>query len=172
LDLVFRPLLGWATAWSFDRLRLWIESNLDPAFSLRQSLVYGLSRGAVAFIWIYHGLVPKLLFRHEDELSLLRAAGISEQNLVPLTMAFGVAEIVLGLAMLRAWQSRFLLVLTIVLMILALVSVAIQAPGYLTGAFNPVTLNLAMITLATVALLSARDLPTSRRCKRKKRDDL
>ena len=24
-DLVFRPLIGWATAWSFDRLRLWIE---------------------------------------------------------------------------------------------------------------------------------------------------
>ena len=23
--LLFRPLIGWATAWSFDRLRLWIE---------------------------------------------------------------------------------------------------------------------------------------------------
>jgi hypothetical protein len=23
--VLFRPLMGWATAWSFDRLRLWIE---------------------------------------------------------------------------------------------------------------------------------------------------
>jgi hypothetical protein len=30
LDLVVRPLLGWATAWSFDRLRIWLEGGLEP----------------------------------------------------------------------------------------------------------------------------------------------
>jgi hypothetical protein len=29
--LLFRPLIGWATAWSFDRLRLWLEHNVDPS---------------------------------------------------------------------------------------------------------------------------------------------
>ncbi|MFC8505922.1 hypothetical protein ACFU3J_10295 [Streptomyces sp. NPDC057411] len=28
--LVFRPLMGWATAWSFDRLRLWCEHGVTP----------------------------------------------------------------------------------------------------------------------------------------------
>lgn len=28
--LVFRPLMGWATAWSFDRLRLWLEWGISP----------------------------------------------------------------------------------------------------------------------------------------------
>ncbi|MET9674088.1 hypothetical protein ABZY68_13470 [Streptomyces sp. NPDC006482] len=28
--LVFRPLMGWATAWSFDRLRLWCERGITP----------------------------------------------------------------------------------------------------------------------------------------------
>ncbi|WP_440555928.1 hypothetical protein ACSP97_35560 [Streptomyces sp. SCPE 10] len=28
--LVFRPLMGWATAWSFDRLRLWLERGITP----------------------------------------------------------------------------------------------------------------------------------------------
>ncbi|MGW5422087.1 hypothetical protein [Streptomyces sp. NPDC003943] len=28
--LVLRPLMGWATAWSFDRLRLWCEHGLTP----------------------------------------------------------------------------------------------------------------------------------------------
>jgi len=28
--LVFRPLIGWATAWSFDRLRLWLERGITP----------------------------------------------------------------------------------------------------------------------------------------------
>lgn len=31
---VFRPLMGWATAWSFDRLRLWCEHGVSPARSL------------------------------------------------------------------------------------------------------------------------------------------
>ena len=30
LDLVVRPLLGWATAWSFDRLRIWLEGGPEP----------------------------------------------------------------------------------------------------------------------------------------------
>ncbi|MFL0390584.1 SRPBCC family protein [Curtobacterium sp. 179-B 9B NHS] len=30
LDLVVRPLLGWATAWSFDRLRIWLEGGPAP----------------------------------------------------------------------------------------------------------------------------------------------
>ena len=28
--LIFRPLIGWATAWSFDRLRLWLEQGVRP----------------------------------------------------------------------------------------------------------------------------------------------
>lgn len=42
--LVFRPLMGWATAYGFDRLRLWIERGIDPARSLRRS-------GLVAVAW-------------------------------------------------------------------------------------------------------------------------
>lgn len=30
LDRLVRPILGWATAWSFDRLRLWIETGAPP----------------------------------------------------------------------------------------------------------------------------------------------
>ena len=36
--LVFRPLIGWATAWSFDRLRLWLEEGIEPEDSLRRLL--------------------------------------------------------------------------------------------------------------------------------------
>jgi len=35
-DLLIRPLLGWATAWSFDRLRLWLERGVGP----RRALVH------------------------------------------------------------------------------------------------------------------------------------
>ena len=45
--LIFRPLLGWATAWSFDRLRLWLEERVDPAQAMRQTLVHVIVPQAV-----------------------------------------------------------------------------------------------------------------------------
>ncbi|MEU8597598.1 hypothetical protein ACFY72_16830 [Streptomyces globisporus] len=42
--LVFRPLMGWATAWSFDRLRLWCERDISPARSLAHALAEALVR--------------------------------------------------------------------------------------------------------------------------------
>lgn len=35
---LFRPLMGWATAWSFDRLRLWLERGTAPARTLLHAL--------------------------------------------------------------------------------------------------------------------------------------
>jgi hypothetical protein len=37
-DRVFRPLMGWGTAWSFDRLRLWVEQGITPEQALRNAL--------------------------------------------------------------------------------------------------------------------------------------
>jgi hypothetical protein len=37
VDLTFRPLFGWATAWSFDRLRLWLERGVPPERALRNA---------------------------------------------------------------------------------------------------------------------------------------
>lgn len=34
LDRLVRPLMGWATAWSFDRLRLWAQTGQSPRLSL------------------------------------------------------------------------------------------------------------------------------------------
>ena len=36
--IIFRPAIGWATAWSFDRLRLWLEEGAEPEHALRYNL--------------------------------------------------------------------------------------------------------------------------------------
>ncbi|MBL1077098.1 hypothetical protein JK358_22115 [Nocardia sp. 2] len=41
-DHLFRPLMGWGTAWSFDRLRLWCEADISP----RRSLGYAVADAA------------------------------------------------------------------------------------------------------------------------------
>jgi hypothetical protein len=37
--IAFRPLMGWGTAWSFDRLRLWCERGITPRRSLGNALL-------------------------------------------------------------------------------------------------------------------------------------
>src|SRR5258708_17340253 len=74
--LLFRPLIGWATAWSFDRLRLWIDGGIPPQSSMRMALIHALARLGIAFTWLYQGLVPKLLFANTDEREMLVAAGL------------------------------------------------------------------------------------------------
>jgi uncharacterized membrane protein YphA (DoxX/SURF4 family) len=167
-SVAFRPLMGWATAWSFDRLRLWIEKQIDPASAMRQSIIYAVTRLVIAFVWIYHGLVPKLLSANPDEAAMLRAAGIGSEHIRVVLQAVGLAEMAFGLALLAAWRARSLFIVTCLLMVSGLVIVAMQSPEYLTAAFNPVTLNVTMIALSAIGLLSGRDLPSASRSRRGK----
>ncbi|MFC5955509.1 hypothetical protein ACFP51_13720 [Streptomyces pratens] len=45
--LVLRPLMGWATAWSFDRLRIWLEHDVTPERARRNWLTELALRTAV-----------------------------------------------------------------------------------------------------------------------------
>jgi len=167
LDRVFRPLLGWATAWSFDRLRLWIERGIDPGLSLERSLVYATARLAVAGVFLWHGLVPKLLFGHADEAVMITDAGVDAITARLGVTAAGIGEILLGILLIVWWRSRTLLAGVIALMAAAIVLVGWFSPRFLVSAFNPVTLNACVIALSAIALLSSRDLPSASRCRRR-----
>ena len=160
--VLFRPLIGWATAWSFDRLRLWIERGVPPGISLRMSLIHALARLGIAFTWMWQGLVPKLLFPSLDEQAMISAAGL------PLTLlpAIGAFELVFAAATLCLWRWRPFFLVNSFLMLGALIAVSLQSPSYLTAAFNPVTLNVGMILLSAVGYVSAAELPSAARCMR------
>ena len=165
--MFFRPLLGWATAWSFDRLRLWIERGVLPEVSRDRALVYSLCRLTVAFVWLYHGLVPKLIYRDSDELRMLHDAGIPNSHLLAIMTSLGLIEICIASLLLIFWQSRWLLWVTLAAMFSAVLGVSITSPSFLTAAFNPGTLNLAVAALAIAGLLSGKNLPTASNCLRK-----
>lgn len=164
--LLFRPLLGWATAFSFDRLRLWIERGLEPSIALRLALVHATARGTAATIVFWHGLVPKLLRGDPDELAMLRDMGFGAPAADRLVMVGGVSEIAWALLLLVLGRHRAPWIATIVLMVIALGAVAWNSPRYLSQAFNPVTLNAGVIALAAIAWSTARDAPSAGRCRR------
>lgn len=57
--LLLRPLMGWATAWSFDRLRLWLERGITPERALFNWVAEVVCRGLVlGLVCTFFGLGP------------------------------------------------------------------------------------------------------------------
>jgi uncharacterized membrane protein YphA (DoxX/SURF4 family) len=136
--------MGWATAWSFDRLRLWLEDGIDPTQAMRQTIVHSVARVGLALIFAYHGLVPKLLGPHADEIAMVRDAGVAVENTWAVLAVLGVAELLIALCLLIFWRRRWPALLCLGLIVLATIGVAVNSPRYLAAAFNPVSLNLAV----------------------------
>ncbi len=164
LDRVcFRPLMGWATAWSFDRLRLWIEEKIPPEEVLRSTIVYGVARLAIIFIWLWHGAVPKILSAQPDELTMLADAGLSAHWL----LWCGLAEILFALVGLLAWRWRGYFLLTVLAMFAASVNIVLRSPQFIPHAFTPVTLNLAVIGLCLIGWVIYPSVAFAGRCRRR-----
>lgn len=158
--LLFRRLIGWATAWSFDRLRLWIDRGVPPEISMRMALIHACARLGIAFTWLWQGLVPKLIFVSVDEQAMIAAAGLP----IRLLPAIGALELVFAAATLLFWRWRPLFFLNVLVMVGALVAVGLQSPSYFVAAFNPVSLNVGMILLSIIGYFSAAELPSASRC--------
>jgi hypothetical protein len=166
---VFRPLIGWATAWSFDRLRLWLEEGVTPEQALRQSTVHAIARITLAVVFAYHGLVPKLLARNADEMAMIRDAGIAAGPAGVLVTVLGVLELAFAAMLLLAWRQRWPLFACIAAMLFATVGVGLSSPRYLVAAFDPFTLDLAVVALAVIDLLALGSVPSAGRCLRRPR---
>jgi hypothetical protein len=165
--LVFRPLIGWATAWSFDRLRLWVERGVEPAQSMRQAVVHGIARVGMAAILAYHGLVPKLLGPDPGEVALVQASGVAPEWIGPAIAALGIAELLLAALLLLRWRSRLLPVACGLVAVVAALIVAVVAPGTLGAVFNPVSLGIGLVALAAIDLVALPGLPSAGECRRR-----
>lgn len=108
-----------------------------------------IARGGLAFMFAYHGLVPKLLWLSQGERTMIQAHGI-EQVQVFATLA-GVGEIVLAVWILLSPRSAWPIAVAALALAGLLVDVAVFSPAMLREAFNPVSLNVAGLALCAVA---------------------
>ncbi|MOA13440.1 hypothetical protein D3C78_1334920 [compost metagenome] len=99
-------------------------------------------------LFLYPGLVPKLLWLSADEKLMIAAHGLAQVELVA-TLA-GLAEIALALTLLWVRQSRWPLLLAAVLLVVLLLDVALFTPALLVQAFNPLSTNLVALCLCLV----------------------
>ncbi|MEE9100291.1 DoxX-like family protein [Pseudomonas nitroreducens] len=114
-----------------------------------------LARLALGVVFLYHGLVPKLLFLSPDEVRMIEAHDWPLSTL-RIAQAAGAAEVVLGLAILLLRRSRWPLWIASMALVALLLDVALLVPELLLGAFNPVTTNIAALALCLIALQGER----------------
>ncbi len=119
----------------------------------KMSLILYINRMALAFIWFYQGLVPKLLGPNHDELVMNMALGLSPLWATYLAYIGGVLELILGGVVFVFYRHAWPYQLTIAAMIGFLLLTIIWTPEFVTSAFNSVTVNLAIIALAMNALV-------------------
>ncbi len=165
--LLFRPLIGWATAWSFDSLRLWLDKEISPKVSRTLYLLFALANVTIALSWLYHGIVPKLLHMETGELAMMQASGLFKGMEAIAVYAVGIGEVLFGLVFLFLGRSRLLHYLNLAgLLILGITAFFAKASIYLAP-FNPATTSFGIMALSVLVLNICPFLPNAGNCKRK-----
>jgi len=119
-----------------------------------------MARFTIAFVWIYHGLFPKLLQIAPIEMAMSSAAGLSEENTLLLIKLAGFGELIFGIAFIFLYKFKQIIWLNIIALIGLLAYVAVRMPEFLVEAFNPVTTNIPLIILSFILLKGLEEQST------------
>lgn len=160
---VFRPTFGWATAWSFDRLRLWLEEGTPPERSRALALAHGLATTGLVGVFLYQGIIPKLWKVDRDEVAIWQGLGLSSEHARSFVRLAGAGEA--GFALVTAARSgqRWPFVVAVAAMPTLALGAAASDRSILTKAFNPGSLGIAVAALGAVALTTREGRPSGRR---------
>lgn len=123
---------------------------LPPVLPPPQAIIHA----ALALIWIYQGLVPKLMFPHTGELAFMARVPFLAENAALWVQIAGILEIFFGLLFLWPRLSRPLHILNILALLALGAGALLSQPLAPIAPFNPVSLSLAMAGLSFASLLS------------------
>lgn len=123
----------------------------------RLAQIAWLARLALALVFIWHGLAPKILWLSPDEVAMIAVHGLPDHPLfAPQLIAAvgGVAEILLGVLLLTVRRQRWPFLVAGAVLLVLLLDVVLLSPHLLIQAFNPLSTNLAALALCAVAWLA------------------
>lgn len=169
VDQLFRPLMGWGTALSFDVLKRWIEVGESPKTQYRRFFAFYAICFLFAFVWLYQGLIPKVLTQQPLEIQMLLE--LSPLNYAQASTAIvwvGIAEMLFSVCWLLPKLQKCLLQLQVVMFPFLTLSAILAEPAVAIAPFNVITLNVSLWIVSIVGLLLHEQLPTAKSCKRKR----
>ena len=106
----------------------------------------------LAVLWVYQGLIPKVLYKAQDEQYIWQQQGFDELTSLILMQFSGYIEIIFGMLFLVFKQSKILHFLNILGVLGLSLLIAIIDMRYFQNAFYPFVMNVAMASLSIIAL--------------------
>ena len=108
------------------------------------------ARWCLGLIWVYQGLVPKLLAAVPLEQEIVERTGLYLGSPSLTLTLVGVFEILLGLWLLSGFRERAACLVTSVFLAVLTVLVVIEEPSLLVGPFGGIAKNAALFVLAWI----------------------
>ncbi|MFD2611039.1 DoxX-like family protein [Paenibacillus gansuensis] len=119
------------------------------------TIVHYLAVGFLVLVWLYVGIVPKLLFPDSGEIALMQKTGMFPGKEAFLVTVLGGAEAAWGIILAVLHRSRRVHLLNIIGLLLLLLAGLGSSRDMLQAPFNPITLTVPMLGLALIGWVTA-----------------
>ena len=104
-----------------------------------------ICRLALGVVWLYEGLVPKLLFVRSDQIDLVQRSGLYFGTPEFFLQLLGVAQVVCALWLLAGFAERLAVFVATTGMVVLIVLVARANPAMLTDPYGALIKDLCLI---------------------------
>jgi uncharacterized membrane protein YphA (DoxX/SURF4 family) len=116
----------------------------------RLSRVRIVCRVALGAVWLYEGLVPKLLFIRPDQLDLVQRSGLYFGTPERFLQLLGAAQIAFAIWLLAGFAERLAVSVATIGMAILIALVARNNPSMLTDPYGALIKDLCLIACAYV----------------------
>jgi peptidoglycan/LPS O-acetylase OafA/YrhL len=114
-----------------------------------------ISRVALGLVWLYEGLVPKILFLRTDELELVKKSGVFWRTPEWTLQVLGIAQIAFGIWLIVGWVERFAVAMATLCMFVLIALVAGGNPAMLTDPYGALVKDFCLIACAITVWMLA-----------------
>jgi uncharacterized membrane protein YphA (DoxX/SURF4 family) len=114
-----------------------------------------IARLALGLVWIYEGLVPKILFLRADELDLVQKSGLVWRSPQYTLLILGFAQIAVGLWLIIGCAERLAVVVATLWMFVLILLVAGANPGMLTDPYGALVKDFCLVACAITVWILA-----------------
>lgn len=121
-------------------------------------MTYFITRISVSLIFLYHGLVPKLIYKNSQEI-LMNNTLIPFMSEGSALFYSGLFEVLYSIALIVFYRSKIIMYPTIVFSIMVTLALLVKLPHLFQNAFNPFSINFSILILA---ILNIRELKNVR----------
>jgi uncharacterized membrane protein YphA (DoxX/SURF4 family) len=123
-------------------------TTLLPPNDAAAASVEQTARVALALVWLYEGLVPKILFATPHEIDLVARSHVCWPTPRAMLVFVGLCEIAGGLWLLSGRATRAAAALCAALVLVVSAACAVLEPGVLYHPFGGLSKNLALLACA------------------------